>query len=191
MPFSIHFLSRTAAAGLLGLALAGIPAAAQAAPAAAPAAGGSPRIAVIDTEKILLSSNAGKKAVADLKKLQEQREKELGAKAQELKDLQAKINDGRLSLAQDKLADLSKQYEEKEIVLRRAQDDATRELTKKRDEMLAAIDEKVMPVINQVGKELGYTMIFRKFESGLIYADDGIDITNAVIQRIDAGAQGK
>ena len=111
--------------------------------------------------------------MADLKKLQDQREKELVAKAQELKDLQAKINDGRLSLAQDKLADLSKQYEEKEIALKRAQDDATRELNKKRDDMLAQIDERVMPVINQVGKELGYTMIFRKFESGLIYADDG------------------
>ena len=35
-----------------------------------------------------------------------------------------------------------------------------------------------MPVINQVGKELGYTLIFRKFESGLIYADEAIDITN-------------
>ena len=194
MPFSTQYLSRAAAAGLLGLALAGIPAAAQkpaAAPAAAPAASGPVRIAVIDTEKILLSSTAGKKAVADLKKLQEQREKELGARAQELKDLQAKLNDGRLSLAQDKLADLSKQYEEKEIALRRAQDDATRELTKKRDEMLAQIDDRVMPVINQVGKELGYTLIFRKFESGLIYADEAVDITNVVIQRIDAGAQGK
>ncbi|MFL6237012.1 MAG: OmpH family outer membrane protein [Thermoanaerobaculia bacterium] len=193
MPFSTHSLSQAAAAGLLGLALAGNPAAAQkaAAPAAAPAASGPVRIAVIDTEKILLSSNAGKKAVADLKKLQEQREKELGARAQELKDLQGKINDGRLSLAQDKLADLSKQYEEKEISLRRAQDDATRELTKQRDAMLAQIDDRVMPVINQVGKELGYTLIFRKFESGLIYADEGVDITNVVIQRIDAGAQGK
>jgi outer membrane protein len=191
MPFSNCSLSRAAAAGLLGRALAAIPAAAQAAPAAAPGAAGPIRVAVIDTEKILLSSNAGKKAVADLKKLQEQREKELGARAQELKDLQGKINDGRLSLAQDKLADLSKQYEEKEISLRRAQDDATRELTKKRDEMLAAIDDRVMPVINQVGKELGYTLIFRKFESGLIYADEAVDITGVVIQRIDAGAQGK
>ena len=197
MPFSTHVLSRAAAAGLLGLALAGLPAAAQkaaappAVPAAAPAAAGPIKIAVIDTEKILLSSNAGKKAVADLKKLQEQREKELGARAQELKDLQGKINDGRLSLAQDKLADLSKQYEEKEIALRRAQDDATRELTKKRDEMLAQIDDRVMPVINQVGKELGYTLIFRKFESGLIYADEAVDITSVVIQRIDAAAQGK
>ena len=138
---------------------------------------------MIDTEKILLSSVAGKKVVADLKRLQEQREKELGARAAELKDLQTKINDGRLSLAQDKLADLSKQYEEKEIAIRRAQDDATRELNKKRDDMLAQIDQRVMPVINQVGKDLGYTLIFRKFESGLIYADEAIDITSVVIQR--------
>ncbi len=178
-----------AAAGLLGLALVA-PLAAQAPAAAAPAAkpAGALKIAVIDTEKILLSSVAGKKAVADLKKLQEQREGELRAKAQELKDLQAKITEGRLSLAQDKLAELSKQLEEKDIVLRRAQDDATRELNKKRDDMLAAIDEKVMPVINQVGHELGYTLIFRKFESGLIYADETVDITASVVQRLDSAA---
>jgi outer membrane protein len=192
MSFSSRSLTRAAVAGLFGLALAAPMAAAQpAAPAPAAAAAQGPiRIAVIDTEKILLSSQAGKKAVADLKKLQEQRENDLRTRAQELKDLQAKINDGRLSLAQDKLADMSKQLEEKDIALRRAQDDANRELTKKRDEMLGQIDDRVMPVINQVGKELGYTLIFRKFESGLIYADDAIDITSVVIQRLD-GAAGK
>src|SRR4051812_15318374 len=186
MSFRIR-CSHAAASCLLGLALVA-PLAAQ---AAAPAAGGAIKIAVIDTEKILLSSVAGKKAVADLKKLQEQRENELRTKAQELKDLQTKITDGRLSLAQDKLADLSKQLEEKDIALRRAQDDATRELNKKRDDMLTGIDERVMPVINQVGKDLGYTLIFRKFESGLIYADEAIDITSTVIQRLDAAAAGK
>ena len=192
MLFNHSLLSRAAMAGVLGLAVAAAPAAAQqAAPAAAPAPAGPVRIAVIDTEKILMSSVAGKKAVADLKKLQDQRENELRAKAQELKDLQTKISEGRLSLAQDKLADLSKQYEEKEITLRRQQDDATRELNKKRDEMLAQIDDRVMPVINQVGKDLGYTLIFRKFESGLIYADEAIDITSVIIQRLDAANQGK
>ncbi|HEX9944985.1 MAG TPA: OmpH family outer membrane protein [Thermoanaerobaculia bacterium] len=186
MPFHNH-LTRLAAAGLLTFALAA-PAVAQ---QAAPAPAGPVKIAVIDTEKILLSSQAGKKALADLKKLQEQKENELRAKAQELKDLQSKITEGRLSLAQDKLADLSKQYEEKEIALRRQQDDATRELNKKRDEMLASIDQRVMPVINQAGKDLGYTLIFRKFESGLIYADDAVDITNVIIQRLDAANQGK
>ena len=181
-------LSRAAAAGLLSLALAAP--AAVTAQQAAPA--GQIKIAVIDTEKILLSSQAGKKALADLKKLQEAKENELRTKAQELKDLQTKITEGRLSLAQDKLAELSKQYEEKEIAVRRLQDDATRELNKKRDEMLAGIDSRVMPVINQVGKEMGYTLIVRKFESGLIYADEAVDITGAIIQRLDAApAQGK
>ena len=191
MPLSRHVLSRAATAGLLGLALTASTASIAAAQAAAPAPAGPIRIAVIDTEKILLSSAAGKKAMADLKKLQETKENDLRARAQELKDLQAKINDGRLSLAQDKLADMAKQAEEKDIQLRRAQDDANRELTKKRDDMLAQIDERVMPVINKVGHELGYTLIFRKFESGLIYADDAVDITGVIVQRLDSAAQGK
>ncbi len=57
--------------------------------------------------------------------------------------------------------------------------------------MLKQIDERVMPVINQAGKDLGYTLIFRKFESGLIYADEAIDITGVIIQRLDAATQGK
>jgi outer membrane protein len=191
---SFHRRIPTVAAALLALALPVAASAQQAAPAQPSAASGGPiKIAIIDTEKILLSSAMGKKALADLKKLQEQKEGEVRTRAAELKDLQTKISEGRLSLAQDKLADLGKQYEEKEIALRRFQDDATRELNKKRDEVLAQIDQQVMPVINKAGKELGYTLIFRKFESGLIYADEAVDITNAIIQRLDSGAasQGK
>lgn len=176
---------------ILGLALAASPfLAAAPAPAQQPA---GLKVAVIDTEKILLTSNTGKKALADLKKVQEAKEAEARTKQQEIKDLQAKIADGRLSLAQDKLTEMEKQLEDRLIALRRFQEDANSELTKKRDQVLAAIDQKVMPVINQVGKEMGYTLIFRKFESGLIYADEAVDITGAIIQRLDsaAPAQGK
>jgi outer membrane protein len=204
MPLIAHS-GKTAAAAVFGLALAVLPApAAQAAPAPSPgsptpvaavanvvAAGGAIRVAVIDTEKILLSSAAGKKAIAELKKIQEQKEAELRGKQQEIKDLQDKVAQGRLSLAQDKLAELAKQLEDKEIALRRLSDDAGRELNKKKDDLLGSIDEKVMPVINQIGREQGYTMIFRKFESGLIYADDAIDITSSVVQRLDAQAAPK
>lgn len=169
--------------GVLGMALAVPTLAAAQAPAQ-----GVIKIAVIDTEKILLNSQAGKRALAELKKVQEQKEKEGLAKQQEIKDLQAKIADGRLSLAQDKLEEMQKQLEDKVIALRRFQDDATRDLNKKRDDVLGAIDQQVMPVINQAGKELGYTLIFRKFESGLIYADEAVDITSSIIQRLDAGA---
>jgi outer membrane protein len=175
-----HFVAAT----FMALVLAAV-FAARAARATAPES--AVKISVIDTEKILLSSNTGKKAVADLKKLQDAAENQLKSQQQEIQDLQTKINNGRLSLSQDQLAQLKKQLEDKTIALRRAQDDATRDLTKKRDDMLAAIDQKVMPIINQIGKEMGYTLIFRKFESGLIYADDAIDITALAVQRLDAG----
>ena len=71
--------------------------------------------------------------------------------------------------------------------MRRFQDDANRELTKRRDEVLAAVDQKVMPIINQYGQANGYDLIFRKFESGLIYAADAVDITDEVIAALDAG----
>ena len=200
MPLIAH-VEKFAAAAVLSLALAVLavlatppalaapaPSPGSPAPAAAGGGGGSIRVAVIDTEKILLSSAAGKKAIAELKKIQEQKEAELRARQQEIKDLQDKVAQGRLSLAQDKLAEMAKQLEDKEIALRRLSDDAGRELNKKKDDLLGSIDEKVMPVINQIGKEQGYTMIFRKFESGLIYADDAIDITNSVVQRLDAQA---
>jgi len=164
-----------------------------AAPAARPAAGsfsGPLKIAVINTEQILLESQAGKKAIADLKKVQDQKEAELGAKQEEIKALQAKIDSGRLSLTQDKLADMEKQLEDKVIAARRLQDDASRDLNKRKDDVLGAVDQRVMPIINQLGKEQGFTLIFRKFESGLIYADEAVDITPMVIQRLDA-AQGK
>jgi outer membrane protein len=188
MPFSTQRLIRLV--GVFACAcLAALPALAQG--GAAPAAPSAVKIAVIDTEQVLLSSQAGKKAVAELKKLQEAKEAEIRGKLQELKDLQTKISEGRLSLAQDKLDEMSKQYEEKEIAAKRMQDDATRELNKKRDELFDQIDKGVMPVINQVGKEMGFTLIFRKFESGLIYADEAIDITKVVVGRLDAAAAAK
>jgi outer membrane protein len=165
---------------------------AQGAPAAArPAPAGTAKIAVVNTEQILLDSQTGKKALADLKKVQDQKEAELNAKQEEIKNLQAKIDSGRLSLAQDKLADLEKQLEDKVIAGRRLQDDANRDLNKKKDDVLGSVDQRVMPVITQLGKEMGFTLIFRKFESGLIYADDALDITTLVIQRLDAANAGK
>jgi Skp family chaperone for outer membrane proteins len=179
-------LSLVAAASFMALVLIAL-LATQAWPTAA-SADGTPKIAVIDTEKILLSSTTGKAALAALKKVQEKAEADIKPRAQELKDLQNKIQEGQQSLPASQLAELKKQFDEKEAALRRFQDDATRDIGKKKDEVLANIDQKVMPQINQIGKELGYTLIFRKFESGLIYADDAIDITAVVIQRLDTGS---
>lgn len=157
---------------------------------ALPAAAQELKVAVIETEKILLDSNTGKSALAELNKLRESKSAE-GEKLQtEIQGLRDQLTQGRLSLADDKIAELEQDLEEKTIALKRFSDDASRELNKRRDDVLSKIDQRVMPIIAAIGEEKGYSLIFRKFESGLVFASQEVDITAEVIQRLDAGSGG-
>lgn len=189
------FVRAAVLASGLALAVPVAPASAQAQPApAAPAAPATtapaqPRtlkIAVIDTQEIILSSSTGKAVLADLDKLSKAKQEELKGKQDEINQLRTKISDGQLTLSEDKLGEMQKELQEKTIAMQRATDDAQRELDQKKQAALSKIERQVMPVIDQVGKEGGYTLIFRKFESGLIFADDAIDITKQVIARLDS-----
>lgn len=157
-----------------------------AAPAQAQAQG--VKVAVIDVQRLVTDSVAGKEALAKLKKLQDDKIAEGKAKQDEIEALRKKLNEGRLSLADDKIAELEKQLEEKVTSFRRFQEDAERELNKSRDNSFAEIERKVSPLIEAAGREGGYTLIFNKFQSGLVYADEAADITDLIIQRFDAAA---
>lgn len=158
--------------------------------AAPVAAQGAVKVAVIDVERILLESNRGKAALEEIEALRRQKQTEAESMQQRVADLRRQAEEGQLSLSQERLAELQKQLEDAVIALRRFNDDATRELTKKRNEVLDQIEQSVFPVINEIGKAGGYTMIFNKYNSGLVYADEAIDITAQVIQRYNASSAG-
>lgn len=144
------------------------------------------RIAVIDVQKVLTQSTAGKVAYEKLKKMQDERVEKAKAMNDEMTKLDADINTKRLSLSEDKLADMQKQLADKRISVQRFAQDADREMGEARDRELQALEVKIKPVIDALGKEMGIAVIFNKFESGLVYASDAIDITDTVIQRFNA-----
>ncbi len=149
------------------------------------------KLAVIDVQRLVTDSVAGKEALARLKKLQDEKIGEGKAKNDEVDVLRKRLNEGRLSLADDKITELEKQLEEKVTGLRRFQEDAEREFNKSREATFGEIERRVFPLIEQVGKEGGYTFIFNKFQSGLLFADDAADITPQIIQRFDSAATPK
>jgi len=52
---------------------------------------------------------------------------------------------------------------------------------------LGELEKRIMPVINDVAREQGYSLVFNKFNSGLLFAEDRtVDLTDAVIARFDA-----
>ena len=146
------------------------------------------RVAVVDVQKVLTQSTAGKAAYEKLKKMQEDRLNKAKSMDEEMKKLETDLSTKRISLAEDKLAEMTKQLADKKIAMQRFAQDADREIGEARDRELQALQVKIEPVIDALGKEMGLALIFNKFESGLVYASDAVEITDTVIQRFNAAA---
>ena len=166
----------------LAVAALALPTFAQSAPA---------RVAVIDVNKVLMNSSAGKAAYERLKKMQDDRVAQAKKLDEEMAALDKEINEKKLTLSEDKLNDMSKKLNDRKIAMQRFAQDADRDIGEARDKSLAELEQKIKPVIDAVGKEMGLAVIFNKFESGLVYASDAIDITDTVVKRfneMNAGA---
>ena len=156
-----------------------LPAMAQSAPA---------KIAVIDVQKVLATSTAGKAAYERLKKMQEERISKAKAMEDELRKLETELTTKRLSLSEDKVAELTRSINDRKIAMQRYAQDADREVAEARDRALLELENRIKPVIDALGKEMGLAAIFNKFESGLVYASDAIDLTDTVITKFNAAA---
>lgn len=143
------------------------------------------KVAVIDIQRVVTDSDAGKEAMGNLQKLQESKIAEGRALQGELDALREQLSKQRFTLSEQKVAELSKQVEDKGIAMRRFQDDAQRELDDARRNALGQLEERILPIIDEVGKEKGMTLIFNKYQSGLVYADEAVDITDEVILRFN------
>ena len=163
----------------VAVAALAVPAMAQNAPA---------RVAVIDVQKVLATSSAGKAAYERLKKLQEERVTKAKGMEDDLRKLETELSTKRLSLSEDKVGELTRSIADRKIAMQRYAQDADREVAEARDRALLELENKIKPVIDALGKEMGLAAIFNKFESGLVYASDAIDLTDTVIQRFNSSA---
>jgi len=163
---------RTAAVAALVMAAA-MPAAAQA------------KVAVIDVQRVVAESDPGKEAIQKLKAISDAKVQEGQTLQQEMATLQDQFNKQRYTVSEQRLAEMTKELEDKNISIRRFEDDAKRELEEARRRELGGLEGRILPIINQIGQEEGITVIFNKFQSGLVYADEAVDITDDVILRFN------
>jgi outer membrane protein len=158
------------------------------APANPPASAASPttpRVAVIDVQRLVLQSAPGKEATGRLQKMANTKKEEADKLTKELRDIEQKLADQGAALAEDKREQLQRTYTEKATAFKRFQEDAQKELDREQKKELSELEKRVMPVIQQVGRERGFSMIFNKFEAGLLYADETADITEDVLKRFN------
>lgn len=148
---------------------------------------GPQRIAVIDVNQVMSGSAAGKAASARVEAAQDERGKKADADNAEIQKLTQDLGVHQLAWSETQIAERHRQINEKQAALDRYVKASQKELADLRDRELMRLEKQLGPIIDTVAKEKNLDAVFNKYESGLIFAADRIDITAEVIARFNAG----
>lgn len=143
------------------------------------------KMAIIDVQAITLQSQAGKKAIEELKSLEAVLMKKIEAKRAEVKKLADNINKQQASLSLTALQDKKAELNKKSVELERLEKDLQTEFQTEQAKKLDGILKEVEPVINDYAKEKGYDIVFVAQPGIMAYANPAIDITKDIISRFD------
>lgn len=142
------------------------------------------RIAVMDVQRVLSTSNPGKASVAKLKQMQDERVARARQMDTEARNMENELNKTTLTVAQRNT--IARQLSDRRVAMKRFAEDVEKEMGEARQRELVALDAKLQPVLEKLGRDMALAGIFNKFESGLIYASQSIDITDTVITRFNS-----
>lgn len=173
-------LFRRVALACAALALVALPATAQ----------DAVKIAVVDLDLVVAQSPLGQDLAKKLESFQTTAQSEAETMQNAARDLRNRVAEGANSLSDEKLTELQKEYEDKMIAIRRFRDDKQREAQKMQTEGLRKIEEQLEPVFEQVRSEGNYDLILNRVPGVVIMAGDRVDITQQVIERLNASAGG-
>jgi outer membrane protein len=142
-------------------------------------------IAIIDVDTLIGESGAGRQANARLQKLTEEKMAQARKMTDEHDALAKEIQAKAATLTDTKLAELRNQLEDKEVAMKHFDDDAKTQLTEAKRKEQEALNKLIMPIVQELGREMKVQLIFDKWHSGLLYADVAVDITDQVLKRFN------
>jgi outer membrane protein len=152
------------------------------------AAAAQQKMAVVDTERAVMETEDGLRAQATLKKLFDNRQRELDKKQEDLLKERDDIEKQRTVLSQAALAKRVDKWQREMMQLQTLFVEYNKELQKKQGELTGPIIKKMMGVISRIAKKSGYELIIDK--QAAPYARSDLDLTEQVIQMYNSGEAG-
>jgi outer membrane protein len=146
---------------------------------------GGAKIGYIDMQRAINNSESGKQAKEQLAGRLKKYQEEINSRQEELKRLKEGLEKQGMLLSEAARAAKEKDYQQKLKEFQRFTKDAQEELQGKDEELTRKILEGMEKVIQEYGKQHGYTFIFVRNES-MLFADDRADLTDEVLKLYNA-----
>ncbi|MDP2646462.1 MAG: OmpH family outer membrane protein [Desulfobacterales bacterium] len=144
------------------------------------------KIGIVDFQKILKVSSAGKMSQTEFRTRGQQMEDDLNKKGREIDEMKKKLEGEALVMNRE-------MRESKERDIRIAIGDF-KELEQKfrnefrafNEQLVSRLKKDVLELVLEIGKKEGYLMIIEKNDGGVLYSPNSIDITDKLIEKYNA-----
>jgi outer membrane protein len=140
------------------------------------------KIGVVDFQKILEVSNAGKTAQVEINKQGKQMENDLKDRGTEIEDIEKKIERESLVMSKEVREEKQREMRIKIGDFKALQQKYMEDFKALENRIISKIQKEVVELVQEIGKKEGYTLIVEKRTGGVVYAPTSIDITDTVIQ---------
>ena len=145
-----------------------------------------PKIGIVDFQRILETSSAGKMAMAEINKRGKKMEADLKKKGGEIEAIKKKLEREALVMSKE-----MREEKEREIRInindfKTLQKKYMAEFKEYEKRLISRIQAQVFVIISEIGKKEGYLLIIEKREAGVMYYPNTIDMTDQLIQKYNA-----
>lgn len=143
------------------------------------------KVAVIDTQRVVMETEDGLRMQATLKKLFDKRQLEIDKKQNELQGEREDIDKQRGVLSQDALAARVEKWQREVVQVQQVFVDYNKELQKKQNELMQPILQKVLGTVRRIATAEGYVMVIDK--QAVPYVRNDLDLTDRAITAYNSG----
>jgi outer membrane protein len=148
-----------------------------------------PAIGYVDVRKVIQESKVGKKNKAEFEKLIKDKESVLAKEEEKLKAMQEAFQKDQLLMTDEQKKAKLKEYQGKGEAYQKSVREARQMIDKKNNEFTNKLISDVRVIIADIAKEMKLSLVLEMSESGLLYAEEGMDLTSKVIEKYDAKAK--
>jgi outer membrane protein len=142
------------------------------------------KIGVVDFQKILETSTAGKSVQSQLKTQNEKMTSDLQKKGEEIETIRKRLERESMVMSKEMREEKEREQRIKLNDFRNLQKKYRSELQKLQVQLMQQLQIDVTKITQDIGKKEGYLMIMDK--RGVIYSPTSVDLTDKIIQKLNA-----
>jgi Skp family chaperone for outer membrane proteins len=143
------------------------------------------KVGFVNLQAIAQLSSDGKAAAAKVNALAQKKQTEAADKAKQLQTNQQKLETSGSVMSETARTQLQKDIDRQTLEGQRFEQDAQAELNELQQQLQQEFQGKLMPVLEALSKEKGLQVLFSAGDSGVIWAEPGIDLTLEAVARLD------